>query len=129
MVAKFFTFVFVVKVKKNDTIIRDGAAIAALFFPFPVLLAAESTPIVNDPIISAAYIFFESSLVKTVHFSIRLLRMQEQAVNDRADALIALRVLLLHFYQSAVESFGGHINKCAVLHIGTKQPGFLGGVK
>ena len=124
MAADFLTFVFMVKIEKNDAVVRNGLAVAALFFAPPVFFAAEGTPVVNQSIIAPADIFLESSLVQAVHLAVRLFRVLEEPIDDGADALVSLGVLLFYLLQPTAETIGGQVNVLVVFHNGTKQPGF-----
>ena len=104
-----------IKIQKDDTIVRDSLAILALLFQATVLLPAELAPIINDPVIPFADIFLKPPLIQPVHFTISIFRFSDDTFDNPLNPFEAGRVRLLYFLQflkkmvcGSIQIFGVH---------------------
>lgn len=96
---------FMVEVKEDDTVIRDGLAVFTVFLLPLIFLAAPPAPVIDDPVVPAADILFETTPVNAVHFAVGIIRIGKQAVNHLHDAAVAARIAVFYLLKFPAEKF------------------------
>ena len=76
---EFLEFIFVIKIKKDNTVIRDCLTVIALLPHTAVLFPTNLAPIIDEPVITSANIFLKSALIQTLHFAISIVRIGNKA--------------------------------------------------
>ncbi|OEU51752.1 MAG: hypothetical protein BA871_13510 [Desulfuromonadales bacterium C00003096] len=105
------SLVFVIDIKKDDAVVRDGVAMAALIRHATALFATNSAPLVNQPIVATADIFFQTTMVNAAHLVISVTRVEKQSLDNLMDASVTGRILFLDLLQLGGKLWGGKINK------------------
>lgn len=70
-------FIFMIDVKKNNTVIWDFDAVVALLRHTAALFSTYLTPLVDESIVPATNVFFKSTMVNTTHLTIRIARIDQ----------------------------------------------------
>lgn len=107
-------FILVEEIKENHTIVRDSQTIVTLLGHAALLFPTQLAPIVDDPIIASADIFFVTSPVLPVHLAVGIVRLNEKAFDDPLDAFVPLRIGVLYSLQFDGKVVGGAIKVIAV---------------
>lgn len=89
--------IFMIQIKKDDTPVRHQITMVALTNQFFSFFAAYLAPMVNDPIVAAAYIFFKPAMVFSMHYAISIGRIFQKSSYNFTNTFIGGRIFLPDF--------------------------------
>ena len=101
-----YSFTFMIYIKENYTLIRNLFAIITRFIKSAVLFSAKFAPIINETVSALSDVFFKSSIIQSVHFSISIIWINKQSIFYHNNPIISQRVAEFYILQFFSEQHG-----------------------
>ena len=96
---QLFLVTFMVKVEKDYGVVGQRIAVVAFLFEPGVFSSAKAAPIVDEPVIPTANVFFVTAMIKPLHFAIGIRGIVEQTVDNFPYSQITGRIKFMHLIE------------------------------
>ncbi len=103
--------ILVIDIKKDHTVVRKFMTVTAFILQLFLFLTAEFAPMVYKAVVSPANILFEAAVMFTVHPTVSVSGIDEEAVNHIENAGMSWRVMFFDLGHLRIEDIGGKINE------------------